>query len=143
MSFKKTYFYFFATIVISVGLYTGFKKVTNSSIDIKHSASDRVISAHAITLNYVDDEKEANHKFQNKIIEVHGIVKAITTTNQRNTIVLKGWQSDTNVICDLETQQINKPILIGTNLKIKGICKGFLKDVILLNCMILNNENNE
>ena len=143
MLFKKNYFYFTTAGILILCFYIGFQKITSDEIDIQNAASESLISATNLTTAYLQSEENANIKFKDKIIEVEGVVRSITFTNQRNTILLKGIKSDTNVICDFSINFKKQSITIGQHLKIKGICKGFLKDVILLNCMILNTQNNE
>ncbi len=94
---------------------------------------------------YSDNEKKADNLYTNKIVEVYGTVKEISYLNDRKTIILAGNSESSNIICDLNENQLNKLNQLKNNqtVYIKGICKGYLKDVILLDCYIDTLKNNE
>jgi len=76
--------------------------------------------------------------YAGKIIEVTGFIKEISFINNRNTIILNSSTETFGVICDLNKNQEDKikQLKEDQKIRVKGICKGFLKDVILLNCSI-------
>lgn len=75
------------------------------------------------------------------VVVVSGIIEDINFLNDRSTIILKG-REDTNVfvICDMQENQaiLIKNLERGESITIRGILKGSLKDIILLNCIINN-----
>lgn len=74
-----------------------------------------------------------------EVIKVEGIIKEVNALNDRYTIILKGQTNDSRyIICDMQNDQSLKDPIDGQFIKIKGILKGSLNDVILLNCIILN-----
>lgn len=74
-----------------------------------------------------------------EVIKVEGIVKEVNALNDRYTIILKGQKNGSRyIICDMQNNQSLKDPIDGEFVKIKGILKGSLNDVILLNCLILN-----
>ena len=93
---------------------------------------------------YSNNEEKSDSLYAGKIIEITGSIKEITFLNDRNTIILNSNSETFGVICDINPNQKEKINQLQKNQKIqiKGICKGFLKDVILLNCTIdlLTNE---
>ncbi|GMN05004.1 hypothetical protein MTsPCn5_03920 [Croceitalea sp. MTPC5] len=77
------------------------------------------------------------------VIAVTGIVHEVNTINNRVTILLKGNDEQENyIICDMDSNQTHKikTIQKGDSLVIKGLLKGMLKDVIMLNCIIVKSE---
>lgn len=103
------------------------------------------ISAKYLTYLYFSNEKTANELYVNKIIKVYGTIKEISYLNDRNTIILAGHSNASGVICDLNKTEFTKlnQLKINQPIYIKGICKGYLKDVILLNSYIDILKNNE
>jgi hypothetical protein len=90
------------------------------------------------------DEKVTNKKFEGKIIEVEGKIKEISFLNNTNSVILFGVDNS-GVICDFnknQTEEIKK-LTKNQTVKIKGIYKGYLKDVILLNCLLMKDKTNE
>ncbi len=121
-------------------------KVSNPyKIDIETIATEKMVSANELVASFNTNEKLANTTFKGKIIEVNGIVKEITFLNNRNTVLLHGNIPSSSVLCDMQQDQLKavKRLTIGEQVKLKGICKGFLKDAILLNCMLINKPTDE
>lgn len=76
-----------------------------------------------------------------EIVEVEGQIKEINALNGRNTIVLKGTTNRSPyIICDMQVGVEKELSLLKQNdtVTIKGIYKGLLKDVIILNCIVTN-----
>lgn len=110
------------------------KKITaDTHVEIKISSADLLAS-------FMEDESKANSDFVERIIEVKGIVKEVTFLNNRYTVLLQGQGEYACLICDMdedEIDQMNK-VAIGDTITLKGVCKGFLMDAILLNCVLVN-----
>ena len=91
-------------------------------------------------ISTLQSEKKHNRE---SVIAVSGTVYEINTINKRITILLKGNEAqETFVICDMNSNQNSsiKTIKKGDSILIKGLLKGILKDVIMLNCIILKNQ---
>ncbi|RKM87649.1 hypothetical protein D7036_24990, partial [Aquimarina sp. BL5] len=57
-----------------------------------------------------------------------------------NTVILYGDNKYSGVLCDMQSDQTVgiRKLKKGQKIMLKGVCKGFLKDAILLNCMLIN-----
>ncbi|TMM29001.1 hypothetical protein FDT66_11480 [Polaribacter aestuariivivens] len=110
----------------------------NSPKNIENSASEVAIHSDELVFNFISDEEKYNKLYAGKIIEVVGFVKEISYLNNTNTVILYSKNGTSGVICDILPNQKEKIESLKTHqkIKVKGICKGFLKDVILLNCYI-------
>lgn len=97
----------------------------------------RITSAELID-SFRNNEIAANTAFVEKTIEVEGVVKDITFFNERYTVLLQGGDGLSCIMCDMQEDQIEELNLIkrGDKIVLKGICKGYLMDAILLNCII-------
>ena len=118
-------------VLISIGIscedQTDKLVVENESI--AHFKADSLIGE--LTLN--------NSNLTDKLITVEGYISEINQLNNRNTILLSTQENGAiSIICDMQKTEVpllsklekNQPVAI------KGILKGSLKDVILLNCII-------
>ena len=86
------------------------------------------------------------HEFNNqssknlieKTIEVKGTLKKIHTKNSKHTLYLSDDNNKTYILCELQGNQSHKlsHLKLGHPVKIKGVFKGHLVDLILLNCII-------
>ncbi|RKN05057.1 hypothetical protein D7035_21570, partial [Aquimarina sp. AD1] len=111
-----------------------------SHIDINNVSTEISTDSQKLTASFINDENDANLIYKDKIVEVIGVVKEVTFLNDRNTIVLEGDNKNSSVLCDMQSDQFKmvKNLKKGQKIELKGVCKGFLKDVILLNCMLIN-----
>lgn len=112
-----------------------FKSDSNS---IENKLTDYNLKASDLVSSFTNNEKKANLLYTGKIIEITGTIKEITYLNDRNTIILNSNSETFGVICDINPNQKEKihQLKQHQKIKVKGICKGFLKDVIFLNCAI-------
>lgn len=110
------------------------EKITaNTEVEIQINASD-------LLSNFIEDESKANNDFVERIIEVSGVVKEVTFLNNRYTVLLQGKGEYACLICDMDDTEVNgiSKVAIGDTITLKGVCKGFLMDAILLNCVLVN-----
>lgn len=122
-----------AFIIIKATKNSATKNLTDAKA-IYSLPSNQLIAA------YLDNQQEFEKKYVGKIIEVEGLVEDINTLNGTITIILRSQLENYGVICDMNQllfKSKNKKIKVGTKIIVKGICKGILKDVILLNCVII------
>ncbi|MEM8928837.1 MAG: hypothetical protein AAGC45_11580 [Bacteroidota bacterium] len=110
------------------------EKITpDTRVEVKISSADLLAS-------FIEDESKANSDFVERVIQVKGVVKEVTFLNNRYTVLLQGQGEYACLICDMdedEVGQINE-VTIGDTITLKGVCKGFLMDAILLNCVLVN-----
>jgi hypothetical protein len=132
----------FITLIILLLAVNGYYYVVpffkSSEKNLENEMAELVVDSNDLVNSYTLNERKSDSLYAGKIIEVTGYVKEITFLNHRNTVILNSKTEIFGVICDINPNQIEKIKLLKAHQKIrvKGICKGFLKDVILLNCSI-------
>ncbi|MFK8061248.1 MAG: hypothetical protein AB8B78_14320 [Polaribacter sp.] len=116
---------------------------SSSEKNLENISSEIALNSDDLVNSFIKNEEKSNILFAGKIIEVDGFVKEVSFLNKRNTVILYTKNKKYGIICDLHSSQTEKIKLLKPNQKIrvKGICKGFLKDVVLLNCYIELNSN--
>ena len=81
-----------------------------------------------------------------QVIYVEGFIKETNTKNGRFNILMKGNTNQNHyIICEM-SDSFEKPTLgfsKGDPIAIKGVLKGYLNDVILLNCVLGNSLPDE
>jgi hypothetical protein len=98
---------------------------------------DFVITATALQKEFEDSEAAASAKYINKIIEVSGSIASVTKSDSNNVnISLKSSNDLSSVICTIASADPSK-YKTGDELTIRGECSGFLMDVLLNNCAIV------
>ncbi|MEM0932946.1 MAG: hypothetical protein AAGJ12_10790 [Bacteroidota bacterium] len=144
MSLKKKniLFLIFLTGLGLLGyLYRATNKRPNEN-NLTTKTEVRVKSQDLLT-SFISDEALANATYVEKTIEVEGVVKEVTFLNNRYTVILQGSGEYMCIICDMKNDQtqVVQKLAKGDSVILKGICKGFLMDAILLNCVLLSQTN--
>lgn len=132
-------------IVIVLSLYVHAKFQENAFVDIENISTELNISSKKLVANFLKNEEMADDAYAGKIVEITGQVKEVTFLNNRNTVILYGENNSSGIICDFGTNQSEeiRSLLKNDQVVIKGICKGFLKDVIILNCLLMKTNLDE
>ena len=101
-----------------------------------------IYSAETLYNFYASNEIEANKKFKDKKIEIEGTVKNISKLNNKLTFFLKTNHKSSTILCELKDAEIQEASQIQINdfITISGTCKGFLKDVIVLECKLIKHK---
>ncbi len=96
------------------------------------------VTAKDLVKEFQTNETAANNKYLNKAVEVIGEVSETKTDQAGNiTIVLKSDDAFSNVFCTLKSG--NPQPKQGAKVAVKGICNGFLSDVVLNEAIVKNN----
>lgn len=117
----------------------------SSSTDTANEQTEMRTTSENLIASFIKNEHAANNKFVERILEVDGVIKDITFENGCYSIILQVQDNTTYIICEMKTDQNKKIESLKKNneITIKGICKGFLMDVILLDCIFADSYVNE
>jgi hypothetical protein len=105
--------------------------------------SEAAITVTAVGLfnEYTANETEANKKYLDKAVEVTGEIMEVTSDMQRHPVVVLATDDILfGVRCTMTEEQAN--LKAGDTVSIKGICKGFLSDVIITDGILLVTNGN-
>jgi len=129
-------------VLVIVGGALGFylynkphKSMVNMKVTLETTSEE-------ITSAYQEDEGKADEQFLGNVIKINGSIQSIEQ-NDQITIVLNGVDLMSTVRCQLDLLTVHpefgklKPNDLIT---VKGICTGYLMDVILDRCIILTHE---
>ncbi|MGK0412111.1 MAG: hypothetical protein ACJA1B_000300 [Polaribacter sp.] len=144
MTKRNIFLVVFISFLLIFGLYCYFRIQKEATIHMESVAASYHVNTDDFIANFKQDEKGTNKKFAGKIIKVKGKVKEVSFLNNTNTVILFG-DENSGIICDFDQNQTKeiKALTKNQTVTIKGIYKGFLKDVILLNCLLMNDKTNE
>lgn len=104
--------------------------VVSRKVDYELKSSD-------LLKNFINNEDSANKVFLDKIILVDGVIDKITEDSLSISVYLKNPMEDSGVMCGFNKSTIDKSKFNpGKEVKIKGLCTGYLMDVVLNKCSL-------
>jgi hypothetical protein len=129
---------FIALSAILAALYMYNLKAT----DMSKAKPDFVISASVLQKAFEDDETAASTRYINKILEVTGTIASVKPgENNIINISLVSLSELSSVICTFPAITDSTKLRTGEEITLRGECSGFLMDVLLNNCVVINKKN--
>lgn len=109
-------------------------------LDIHDASTELTINASSLYAAFETDETNANSTYAGKVIEVSGAIESITKEEDGHYAI--GLSADNplgKVLCNLASNEPEPAgnMAIGTSVTIKGVCTGYLFDVVLDNATLL------
>jgi hypothetical protein len=128
-------------VTAMVGLY-GYSEYNRSLPDTHYLEPAFRLEASTFIKQFETDESKANAKYADQTISVHGVAHTVQTTDTTATVFLNDGHSGTSVICQFgrESNEEIKDLKKGDPVTIKGICSGYLMDVVMVRC-VLDHDN--
>lgn len=122
-------------VLLILGLIGGgtaiylFNKPHRTAEDEKPFAT---VNANELFNEFSANESAAFEKYREKVIQINGVVEEVKTDASGNTdIVLTTEDILGKVICTLKQGEKADGVEAGMTVDLKGICNGFLSDVLL------------
>jgi hypothetical protein len=136
-----------AVIAIAGAIYT-YKEYNRKQLDVANILPKYTIGYNALLNEFIADEKNANAKYLDKVLEINAPVKSVDKDDKGfYTVVLGDSSSMSSIRCSMDSVHNNEAakLIIGSTIHAKGMCTGFNademlgSDVILNRCTIKNN----
>ncbi len=129
----------FVVVVIAIGsILTAIYFYNLKHKDLRKVKPDFVTTAVALQKEFEDNEPAATAKYLNKIIELSGTIKSVKEGEGNiTTVTLKTGSDISSVICTFPSTSIASRFVAGNQITLRGECSGFLMDVLLNNCTII------
>lgn len=124
-------------VLMVVAGVIGYLMYNKPHTNIDKVNTDFTLDASNLLLAFESDQANANSKYTGKIIEVSGIVQTKQETANGSILVLAEPGSFFGVNCSFTTGVELKHVSEGDRISIKGECKGYIDDVLLSNCILI------
>jgi tRNA_anti-like len=126
-----------AITAILIALIFYFKK----HADLSNANPDFVVTAASLQKEFEQDEVTASAKYINKILELSGEIQYIARTDSNSlNLSLKTDNEYSSVICTFSEGKGPSDPKTGDIITLRGICSGYLMDVLLNNCALISNK---
>ena len=96
------------------------------------------VTATELYKNFTSNEVRANQAYLNKVLQVSGQVLEVKNTHHAGkVVVLNTGDPMFGVACTLDNMQ-TEAVQPGTKIVVKGVCTGYLSDVVLTHGYLMN-----
>ena len=134
---KKTIF-FVAALLCLLGAGWGYYQYQKPRADTSGVTPAFSLTAAQLFTEYNRNETAADKKYNNKVVEVTGVVKEMQATAHATNILLSATDDGMGgVNCSFGTDPKPHPTA-GERITVKGRCTGFLMDVSLVDAVRTN-----
>ena len=123
-------------LIIGLSIAYGIFEFNRGAISIEKMEIEETISANELMLKFQENETMANENFLDKVLLVKGEVMKTEEKDGKKSIFLSTNDSFGNIICQLENYDDELPGL-GEVISVKGLCTGYLMDVVLIKSKIV------
>jgi hypothetical protein len=131
----------FVIIIAVSGILAALILYNKKHPDVAKVKPDYIISSSLLQKAFEDNETTASSIYINKIIEVSGKIASVKPgENNILSITLVTGNDLSSVICTFPSNTDTSKFSAGEEITLRGECSGFLMDVLLNNCAVINPE---
>ena len=141
MNLPRKYIAVVIIIVLLVLSFYAYNEYNRKPADLTNISADKTVTAPALLAAFKNDEEKANKIYLGKTLKVTGVIKEIN--NEEDTL-LNIFLGEDNAIekvsCMMDMRKKEEFIHLkdGQQISIIGYCTGYLQDVEMNRCVIIN-----
>jgi hypothetical protein len=126
-------------LIVCIGGFIAYRMYHKPHVDIGQAPSTAEVTAVDLINAFTENEAQANEKYIGKTITVSGKVQSTRQEGDQVILSLQGTDEMSTVLCHLDPfhKHENLSWEPSTQVRLKGICSGYLSDVILERCIEL------
>jgi hypothetical protein len=127
-----------ALVFIIAGVIVGVTLYNKPHRNIQKAKVDYTINASELLKSFDANNASAEKTYFGKIILVKGEIKTIAHTETTSSVIIAGESDFFGVNCSFNPSENLKVATLkeGQSIQVKGECKGYIDDVILVNCYL-------
>jgi len=110
--------------------------------NIEDVKPDFTVNANDLLRAFEANSTDAESIYFNKVVEVNGVIKSKSKTDVNRSVIVGDAENFFGINCSFnlgEKERIDE-IKTGSPIVVKGECKGYLDDVILVNCFLVEDK---
>ena len=121
----------------AIGAYLFYKP----SDQVVRGKADHTLTASQLFAEFTRDEDQANAAYLNKILSVTGQIAEIGEADSLGVTLVLKTDGLFGINCQLPAVEEVNDLHPGDEVTVKGLCTGFLMEVVLIKCTIENDKN--
>ncbi|MGB5665623.1 MAG: hypothetical protein WBM53_02155 [Maribacter sp.] len=108
-------------------------------VNVEKTNAAYILTAGNLISEYQENETNTNRKYTEKIIQINGEIHEISTLKGNSVITIRNEDQESSIICHMLPSERGKSLLLkkGQKVSIKGVCTGYLLDVIMVRCILV------
>ena len=131
----------FVVFIALAGILAALYMFNLKHTDMAKARPDFKITSTILQKAFEDDETAASKFYINKILEVTGKIASVKPAENKFISICLVTGSDlSSVICTFPAISDPSKLSVGEEITLRGECSGFLMDVLLNNCAIIQNK---
>lgn len=125
-------------VLIVLGGVAGMYFYQKPPRDVSKIEADIQIQPDELLEAFQKNEEEARASYAGKILLVKGTIQSVQVTQNMLNVVLAEKGSFYGINCSFKANQQNQLELlsVGDVISVKGLCKGYIDDVIMTQCTV-------
>ena len=126
------------TSIVAIACITGYKEYTRKLPDTAKLKAAFALKAGDLINHFEADETDAMSKYSDQVLSVQGIINSVHATDSSGAVFLNDEGTTSSVMCQFDKKKFKEILYLhkGVSITIKGICSGYLMDVVLVHCVI-------
>ena len=138
MSNRLRYIILFVVIGLLAAVVVWKYTFRESETSVANQQADVEITVTQLVEAFETDENKSNSLYLDKVVVVSGTVETITEDSLGISVYLKDRDAMVGVLCSFDRRNIDMAeVSSGKKVHVKGICTGYLMDVVLNKCSLL------
>ncbi len=124
-----------------IGAFIAYKMYNKPHADVAATPMMKDVTSEELITAFKENETEANKKYLDRTIGVTGKIISVKTENNKTIIQLDTNDPMATILCNLDPLRDDHrtDFREGEMVHMKGICSGYLSDVILDRCVEIKN----
>jgi hypothetical protein len=149
---RRPFIFLGIILILAIAGWYFYKEFNRTNKDLKKAKADYALTVSSIIKEFETNDSASSLKYNGRILELTGNVKAVETDDMSFTTVVLGNEAElSSVRCSLDTNYVGDAATVktGSSIRIRGACTGFNRDdmglgsdIILNRCVILKSKEN-
>jgi hypothetical protein len=126
-------------IIAILGLFGSLYYYNKPHVNVENSDAVYRLTAQNLIKEYQENEQNTNEKYTEQVIQIEGNVYEISTLRGNSVVTLNDPDSQSSIICHMQAEDNKRALRLkkGQRIVIKGVCTGYLLDVIMVRCILV------
>ncbi|MBK0402361.1 hypothetical protein I5M27_05155 [Adhaeribacter sp. BT258] len=137
---KKKYYLIAAVLLLMLVAFGAYYQYNKPARNLANESADLSLPATELYRQFSENEAGANQQYLDKVIQVKGVLQNVSRGNDGSlNLTLDTGSPMGGVTCEIPGTNIPEGLSLktGREMTVKGQCTGFLMDVVLVKCVVV------